>query len=128
MKSVICLLALSVCAFAGVSVSSPGSGATDSSPVHFVASATTACAKGISAMGIYTAPSQLAYTVSGAKLDTYLSMNSGTYYTEVQEWDNCGGAAKTPVTVIVSGGKTGGVSSSHVFVVMEENHSYSSVI
>jgi acid phosphatase len=78
-------------------------------------------------MGVYTAPAQLAYTVSGAKLDTYLSMNSGTYYTEVQEWDNCGGAAKTPITVTVSGGK-GIPSSSHVFIVMEENHSYSSVI
>jgi acid phosphatase len=47
----------------------------------------------------------------------------------VQEWDNCGGAAKTPITITVNGGGGGGVpSSSHVFLLLEENHSYSEVI
>ena len=59
-------------------------------------------------MGIYTAPGQLAYVVQGAKLDTDLSLNNGTYYTDVQEWDNCGGASKTPITITVSGGNGGG--------------------
>jgi phosphatidylinositol-3-phosphatase len=129
MKTLLCLLTLSVYALAGVSVSSPGSGSTDSSPVHFVASASTTCTKGVSAMGIYTAPYVLAYKVSGPTLNTYLPLSNGTYSTEVQEWDNCGGGAKTPVTITVSGGTNPGVpASSHVFVVMEENHSYSSVI
>jgi len=127
MKTLVCLLTLSVCSFAGVSVSSPVSGTTASSPVHFVASATTGCASGVSAMGIYTAPFVLAYKVSGASLNTSLSLAAGTYSTEVQEWDKCGGSTKTPITITVTG--TSGVpSSSHVFVVMEENHSYSSVI
>ena len=46
-------------------------------------------------MGIYTAPYQLAYTVSGASLNTSLTFSPGTYHTTVEEWDNCGGAATT---------------------------------
>lgn len=129
MKILVCVLTLCVCSFAGVSVSSPGNKSSDVSPVHFVASATTTCSKGVAAMGIYTAPYVLAYTVSGSSLNTYLKLSAGTYNTEVQEWDNCGGASKTPVTLTVSGGTAPGVPlSSHVFIVMEENHSYSSVI
>lgn len=86
-----------------VKVSAPANGSTVASPVHFAAAATTSCLKGVSAIGIYTAPGKLAYTVSGATLDTYLSLSPGTYNTTVQEWDNCGGAAKTPVTITVSG-------------------------
>jgi hypothetical protein len=78
-------------------------------------------------MGIYTAPSVLAYTVSGANLNTYLPLSAGTYNAVVQEWDKCG-STKTPVTVTVSGGTSSVPASSHVIVVMEENHSYSSVI
>src|SRR3982751_6283877 len=76
---------------AGVTVTSPTSGATVQSPVHFVASATTSCSKGIASIGIYTAPFQLAYVVNGASLDTNLTMSAGDYNTVVQEWDNCGG-------------------------------------
>ena len=81
-------------------------------------------------MGIYTAPYVLTYKVSGSTLNTYLSLPAGTYSMEVQEWDNCGGSSKAPITITVSGDTTssGVPSSSHVFIVMEENHSYSSVI
>lgn len=132
MKTLFCALALSVCAYAGVSVSSPGNRTSGPSPIHFTARATTSCSKGVAAMGIYTAPNALAYKVNGASLNTYLRLSAGTYNTEVQEWDNCGGASKTPITVTVSGtaGSSSGTvpASSHVFVLVEENHSYSSVI
>jgi phosphatidylinositol-3-phosphatase len=128
MKILMCLLALSGCAFAGVSVSAPPPGSTVTSPVHFVASATTGCSAGVSSMGIYTAPSVLAYKVSGATLNTYLTLSNGTYNTVVQEWDKCGGASKTAVTITVSGGTSTVPASSHVFLLVEENHSYSSVI
>jgi hypothetical protein len=128
MKTLFCLLTLSLSAFAGVSVSSPTTGSTDSSPVHFVASATTTCSGGVASMGIYTAPSVLAYTVAGASLNTSLTLGAGTYNTVVQEWDKCGGASKTPITITVSGGTTTVPASSHVFLLVEENHSYSSVI
>ena len=83
MRIIICTLMLSMYAFAGVSVSSPENGSTISSPVHFVASATTTCTKGVSSMGIYTAPFKLAYTVSSAKIDTHLPLGAGTYQMEV---------------------------------------------
>ena len=42
--------------------SSPSpNGSTVSSPVHFVASASTSCAKGVASMGIYTSPFKRAY-------------------------------------------------------------------
>src|SRR5258708_2457058 len=101
---VVCILAIAVpAAFASVSVSAPGNGATVQSPVHFVASASTSCSKGVASMGIYTAPNQLAYTVNGAKLDTSLALASGKYATVVEEWDYCGGATTTPVSITVSG-------------------------
>lgn len=81
-------------------------------------------------MGIYTAPYVLSYKVSGAKLNTYLPLNAGTYHTEVQEWDKCGGASKTPITITVPVGGTASTlpTSEHVFLLVEENHGYSSVI
>jgi phosphatidylinositol-3-phosphatase len=119
-----------------VSVSSPVNSSV-SSPVHFIATSSSTCAKGVAAMGIYTAPYALSYSVSGANLNTYLSLAPGTYSTVVQEWDNCGGSTKASVPITVSGTTTpalGGSTSSavpassHVFLVLEENHSYSSVI
>src|ERR1044072_7808661 len=81
---------------AGVTVSSPGNGVTVQSPVHFVASSTTACSKGVSAMGIYTAPSVLAYVVQGAKLDTNLALAAGTYQAVVQPGGETRGGANNP--------------------------------
>lgn len=100
---IVCLLAIGVpAAFAGVSVSAPGNGASVQSPVHFVASASTTCSKGVASMGIYTGPNKLAYTVNGSKLDTNLYLASGKYATVVEEWDYCGGATTTPVSITVS--------------------------
>lgn len=96
----------------GVTVTSPVNNSTVSSPVQYTATATTSCAKGVSAMGIYTASGVLAYSTNGASLDTSLTLNPGTYDTTVQEWDNCGGSAKTPITITVSGTSTGGTFSS----------------
>src|SRR5215469_7577574 len=110
------LCAFALPAMAGVNVTSPGNGATVTSPVHFAARASSSCSKGVAAMGIYTAPFVLAYKVNGASLSTNLSMSSGTQYPVVQEWDNCGGSSKAQLKVTVdpsssnlgsgSGGKT----------------------
>jgi len=131
MKQLLILMAISaIPTFATVKVTAPISGSSAASPVHFVASATTTCSKGVSSMGIYTAPYVLAYKVSGSSLNTYLTLSSGTYNAVVQEWDACG-STKTALTIKVTSGtsSTGTIpSSSHVFVVVEENHSYSQVI
>jgi hypothetical protein len=117
MKTANALMRLSVCvmltlpAFAGVYVTSPSTVSTSGSPVHFVATAISpACSKGVAAMGIYTAPGALAYVVNGSSLNTNLTMSNGTYNVVVQEWDNCGWSATSPLTLTVnstaSSGKT----------------------
>jgi hypothetical protein len=95
----------------GVVVTSPVNGSTVSSPAAFVATATTGCAAGVAATGVYV-NNQLIYKTGGNKLNTQLSLATGTQNAVVQEWDNCGGAAKTPVTVKVSGGSSSGGGSS----------------
>jgi len=87
----------------GVFVTSPANNGSVGTSVNYVATATTNCSLGVASMGIYTAPSQLAYVVSGASLNTTLSLSPGTYNTTVEEWDKCGGAATTPITITVTG-------------------------
>ncbi|MFZ0319668.1 MAG: hypothetical protein WAL56_11125 [Candidatus Sulfotelmatobacter sp.] len=114
---IVCLLTLCAsAAFAGVTVNTPANNSTYSGSVPYVASATTSCNKGVGSMGIYTAPGVLAYVVNGSSLNTSLSLSEGTYSTVVEEWDNCGGAATTPVTVTVS-------SSTGVHVTSPANNS-----
>ena len=116
---VLCLFVVCIpSAFAGVTVTSPANGATLQDPVTYVASATTSCSKGIGSMGIYTAPGVLAYVVNGSSLNTSLSLNPGTYNTVVEEWDKCGGAGTTPITITVTG-----QSKSGVFVTSPANNS-----
>jgi hypothetical protein len=91
----------------GVYVTSPANNSTVGSPVNFTASATTSCPQGVAAMGIYTAPNQLAYTVNASSINYNLSINPGTYNTVVEEWDRCGGAATKSVTITVSGSGSG---------------------
>jgi hypothetical protein len=99
------LPALFLCAapaFATVTVTSPASGATLSSPVHYVAAATTStCPRGVASMGIYV-DDKLTYVVDGITMNTTLTLSPGTYSTVVEEWDKCGGASYTPVNITVS--------------------------
>jgi hypothetical protein len=95
----------------GVAISSPANNSTVGSSVNFKATATTTCSKGVSSMGIYTAPYQLAYVVNGASMNYNLSMNPGTYNAVVEEWDGCGGASTAAVTVTVSKSSGGGTFS-----------------
>src|SRR5690349_2711101 len=81
----VCLCVGALPALAGVTVNSPTNGASVGSSVHFVASASSpACSKGVSAIGIYSAPGVLAYVKNGTSLDTYVSMPGGTQYPVVQ--------------------------------------------
>src|SRR5436305_11994367 len=107
MKTFICCVLLSALpCFATVTVAAPSTGTSMTSPVHFVAAATTSCANGISSVGIYTAPYVLAYKVAGASLNTSLTLAPGTYNTVIQAWDKCGGSTKTASTVTVKGTST----------------------
>jgi hypothetical protein len=125
----VCLCAmLAPRAFAGVTLTSPGTGATIGSPVHFIARGTSSCAKGIAAMGIYTAPYVLAYVTPGSRLDTNLHMSPGTHNAVVHEWDKCGHSSHATITVHVSGTLSSVPRSKHVWIITEENHSYESII
>jgi hypothetical protein len=94
---------ITVSSQSGVFVTKPSNNGTATSPVNFVATATTTCSKGVASMGIYTAPGQLAYVANGASLNYNLAMSPGKYNAVVEEWDNCGGAATTPVAITVGG-------------------------
>jgi hypothetical protein len=111
------LAAISPVALAGVKVTAPSNGLTVQSPVHYAASAgPTSCSKGVASMGIYTAPGVLAFVVNGTSLSTDLTLGPGTYNTVVEQWDYCGGAATTSITITVSG-------EAGVFVTAPVNHS-----
>jgi hypothetical protein len=113
---VILPLLLTLSAFAGVDVVSPSNGSTVGSPVKFVATASTSCSRGVASIGIYTAPYKLAHVNNGSSLNTSLSLSPGTYHATVEEWDNCGGASTTPVTISVN-------DKAGVFVTSPSNNS-----
>ncbi len=114
---IVCLLVLGTPAiFATVTVTAPANGATVSGSIHYVASATSSCSKGVASMGIYTAPGVLVYVVNGASLNTTITLSPGTYNTVVEEWDHCGGAGTTPITITVG-------SQSGVYVTSPANNS-----
>ena len=101
-------ITVTVSSKAGVSVTSPANNSTVGTPVNFVATASTTCSLGVASMGIYTAPNQLAYVVNAASMNYNLALSPGKYNTTVEEWDRCGGASTTPVTITVNG--NGGTS------------------
>jgi phospholipase C len=95
------LLALAAPAFATVTVTSPTNGSTVTSPVHYVASATTTtCSKGVASMGIYV-NNKLTYVVDADTMNTELTLSVGSQQTTVEEWDNCGGATYVYVDLTV---------------------------
>lgn len=82
----------------GVTVCSPTSGSTVSSPVTFTAAAKSN--NPITAIQVYV-DNILAYTVNSATLNTSLSMTAGSHYVVVQGWDSTGAYFKTPLTITV---------------------------
>jgi len=100
LRIVIATMTLATAAFAGVTVSSPATGSTSGSPVHFVASATSA--NPVTAMRIYV-DNVSVYLVSASKLDTLVTISSGSHFVVVQAWDSTGAVFKTPLTLSVSG-------------------------
>jgi hypothetical protein len=101
MRLVLVTLAMAGMAFAGVTVSSPTNGSTVGTPTHFVASASSG--NPVTAMRIYIDNNSF-YTTSSNKIDTYLSMATGSHYVVVVAWDTAGASLVSPgMTVNVSG-------------------------
>lgn len=94
-------VAISLPAFATVVVNSPSNGATVGSSVHFTASGNTGCSRGVAAMGVYVDDS-LRFQGNGASLNTTLTLSPGGHRIAIQEWDFCGSASNTPMSINVS--------------------------
>ena len=86
-------------ALAGVTITTPGNGATVTSPVHVVASA--ASSSPIDAMRIYVDNASV-YLVQGNRIDTNLTLSSGSHSMVVQAWDSKGAVFKTSRTITVT--------------------------
>jgi Bacterial Ig domain len=101
--SVLTILATTIsaaAAFAGVTVSSPTPGATVGSPVHFVASATSA--NPVTSMTIYV-DGATKYQIYSNHLDTSVALGAGSHSVVVQAWDSTGAVTKSPANITVSG-------------------------
>ena len=104
-KLVFPLLLFATTGFAQVTVTSPANGATVSSPANFIAYATPAAGRVITAMRIYV-DSTSVYLVYASKLNTNVSMSTGGHSVTVQAWDNLGAVYKKALSVNVSSGAT----------------------
>jgi hypothetical protein len=99
---VILMLALTAApAFATVTVTTPTNGQSTGTSVQFTASGSTGCSKGVSSMGIYI-NNVLKYEVGGASLNTTLSLDPGWNGAVIEEWDYCGDASTSAVTIDVT--------------------------
>lgn len=74
---------------AGVAINAPSAGATVSSPVKFVASASATSGRVIDSMRIYV-DSRNAYTVYAPSLSTAIALPAGVHNINMQAWDNTG--------------------------------------
>src|SRR5438309_3350318 len=101
--SILVLLLLSVVsvASAGVSVSSPSSGSTVGSPVHFVAQATPASSSTpITSMRIYVDNASV-YVAAAKSIDTNVTIANGSHTVTVQAWDSAGHVYKSAMSITV---------------------------
>ncbi len=100
----IVLLVLATGSFAvTVTVTSPTSGSSSGSPVHFVASASSGVT--VSSMMIYV-DNKAVYTVYSNKLDTYIPMSTGSHYVNVKSWDASGAMGVTSFNMSVTSSGT----------------------
>jgi hypothetical protein len=105
------LLATATAALAQVNIAQPADGAQVSPSTTFVASAQPAgCPNGVATMGIYV-DNQLVYVSGGSNLNASITLPEGQHRAVVQEWDYCGGATNTPLTLNVGGTTLYGLQS-----------------
>ena len=99
------IILLAVTSYAQVTISSPASGATVSSPVKFVASAASSTGYPITAMRIYV-DSVSVYRVTASSLSTYLSLANGSHNVTIVAWDSTGKSYSKTETITVSSSST----------------------
>ncbi len=84
---------LTTFSLAGVTVSSPTSGSQDSSPVHFVASASGQYP--IIAMKVYS-DDNIVYSVDASSINAQVALPGGNHWIVVQAWDSHQNVYKAP--------------------------------
>ena len=104
------MILMSIPAFAGVSITSPSNGATVSSPVHVVASASSDAGKSTSSMIVYI-DNKNSYTAYSNHLDTSLAMAAGKHSILIKSWDAAGNIVQQTMSVTVGGTTSSGSSS-----------------
>src|ERR1700742_768477 len=102
-RRILTTMALATASFAGVTVSSPSTGSTSGSPVHFVASATST--HPITAMRIYIDNTSV-FLGSTGSLDTSLAVASGKHNVVIQAWDSTGAVFLAPAIALTVTGTT----------------------
>lgn len=85
---------------ASVTITSPAATNIGTS-LRFVATATPASGRSISAMAVYL-DNQSVYKGAGASVNTTVKTTAGLHYAVVQSWDNTGAVTKSSINVIVS--------------------------
>src|SRR5215831_14213888 len=95
------LFGTSAMAFAGVTISSPAPGSTSTSPVHFVASASSSLP--IVAMRIYVDDTSV-FTTSNSQLDTFVTLSNGTHNVVMVAWNTQGSPLTASETITVTAG------------------------
>jgi hypothetical protein len=95
----------------GVYISSPSNGATTSSPVHFVASATPSGSYPIASMKMYVDGND-GYLTYSNKMDTYVNMGTGSHSIVIKAWDTGGHVYSSSETINVGSSTTSSTSTS----------------
>lgn len=84
-----------------ITISSPTNQSTVSPQTSFVATATSNCPSGVTALGVLV-DQNLAYKGNGSSLNTQLTLTPGPHHAAVQSWDACGGGTTSPVDITVT--------------------------
>ncbi len=112
------VIAFAVHVFATVTVTSPSPGATVTSPVQYIAVASSpTCAAGVGSMGIYVNNVQVYSSHGAAQINTQLNLNPGYNHTVIQEWDKCGQSSFATINLTVASTPTATLSAAPTSVV-----------
>lgn len=116
----VAVLFLAGLASAAVNISSPGSGSTVGSPVHFVA--TASMSRTPTHFNVYVDGVKV-YGVDASKLDKYISVSGGKHTATVKAWDSTGASTSASVSFSVGTSATSSgttTSSGSTFYDIEE--------
>jgi hypothetical protein len=90
----------------GVTITTPSTGATVTSPVQFVASATARSGRTIESMRI-NVDRQDAYAVNASSLNTSLALANGVHKINIHAWDNAGASYVQSMSITVGSSGSG---------------------